>query len=105
MASDKHNPVAHKLLGRGHSLRSLAGIISDNELDDLSEHPARGVDIPNRHLGALLELLALPCVGSAQRPCNADQDVGPPGRSDDKGDDDACELSEQRTPHVALTPV
>ncbi len=58
MAGDERDTVAGHLIGDGHRLLRVAGIVADVEVELLAEHAARFVDVLDGHLAAILHLRA-----------------------------------------------
>ena len=58
MAGDQRDPGPGHLVGDRHCLLRIAGVVADIEIELLAEHAAGGVDVLDRHLGAVLHLRA-----------------------------------------------
>jgi hypothetical protein len=58
MAGDQRHAFRRHLVGDRDRLLRIAGIVADIEIELLAEHAARGVDILDGKLGAVLHLRA-----------------------------------------------
>jgi hypothetical protein len=77
MPGDEDNAVAYEFLGDGHRLVRIARVVGERQFNSLSKDTAVGVDIGDRHLGALLDLLTAEDVLSGKRTCGRYQNLGP----------------------------
>ena len=76
VAVDEHDALGGELVGDGHRLLRVAGVVGDGEREWLAVHTALGVDVLDRQLGPALHLLAERGVLAGDRPGNGDRDVG-----------------------------
>jgi hypothetical protein len=74
MSGDEHHLLSHHFVCRRNRLLGIAGIVRDNEVELFAEHPAFGVDVGNRHLGAARHLLAESGIRAGDRPDHRDRD-------------------------------
>ena len=58
MPGHEHHALVHHLIGHGHGLLRVAGVVAKFQPQLLPQHAAGGVDIRDGHLGARLHLLA-----------------------------------------------
>src|SRR5262245_17306797 len=56
MSSDEHHIALGHLVGDGHRLLRVAGIVADREVELLAEHSARSVDVFDSQFAAVLHL-------------------------------------------------
>jgi hypothetical protein len=54
---DESHAIAGELVGHGHGLLRVTGVVADVELELLAKDAAGGVDVGHGHLGAALHLL------------------------------------------------
>jgi hypothetical protein len=81
MAIDEFDVVVGHLVGDVEGLLGVAGVVADRELELAAQHPALGVDILHRHLGAALHLLAEGGVLPGDRPDHRHVEVVRPNRA------------------------
>jgi hypothetical protein len=62
MAGDQRHVVAGHLVGDGHRLFRVAGVVADLEIELLAEHAARGIDVFDGQPAAILHLRAERCI-------------------------------------------
>ena len=77
MSGDEDDAVADQLVGDRHGLSGVTGVVGERQFDSLSKDAAPCVDIGDRHLGALLDLLTAEDVLSGKRTGGRDQNLGP----------------------------
>ena len=56
MSNDEHRIALDHLVGDGHRLLRVAGIVADQEVEFLAEHSARSVDVFDGQFAAVLHL-------------------------------------------------
>jgi hypothetical protein len=76
VAGDEDDLVVDELVGDGHGLLRVAGVVADLEDELLAVDAALGVDVLHRHLGAALHLLAEDGVLAGHRAGGRDHHVG-----------------------------
>ena len=57
MAGDERHALSGHLIGDRHRLLRVAGVVAHIEVERLAQHAARGVDVRDSELGAVLHLL------------------------------------------------
>ena len=77
MPGDEYNAVADQLVGDRYGLSRVTGVVGKRQKNPLPEDAAVGIDIGDRHLGALLDLLTAEDVLSGKRTGGRDQNLGP----------------------------
>jgi hypothetical protein len=84
MVDDEHQWPCMKMIflltivvGDRHCLLRIAGVVADFQLQLLSDDAALGVDVGDRHLGALADLVAGRGVLTGHRAGDGDQMLGP----------------------------
>jgi hypothetical protein len=85
MADDEFHAVADKLVGHRHAFLRVGAVVTDVELDLLSENAAGGVDILDRLLDAVLELRAEGGAAAGERAADAELDLRRSGVGGGKG--------------------
>jgi hypothetical protein len=99
VACDENDPVADQLAGECDRLIGIAGVVTHDQLDALAEHPALGVEIFDRQLGAALVLLAEPRIGPGHVAGDADADLGLRGLSRKASDQDHADSEQSGSDH------
>ena len=97
MPGDKDDLLADNVVGRGDRLLWIARVVRDNQIKLFAEHPALGVDVGDRHLGAALHLLAKRGIRAGDRPDHRDRDVlriGDAGTEGKSADATECRSNE-----------
>jgi hypothetical protein len=69
--------LVHHLVGDGDGLFRIAGVVADFELQFLAEHATLGVDVGDRHFGALADLVTRRGVLTGHRAGDGHQMIGP----------------------------
>ena len=75
MPGDKDDLFPDYVVGCRHRLFRIASVIGDDQVEFLAEHPALGVDVGDRHLGAPLHLLAERGIRACDRPDHRNRHV------------------------------
>ena len=57
MSGDKRYLLADDIVRCGHCLLGIASIVGDNQIELFAEYSAFGIDVGNRHFGAVRHLL------------------------------------------------
>ena len=76
MAGHELDALRHHLVGNGHGLLRIAGIVADFKHELLAIDAAGGVDIGHCHFGAVLHLLAEGRILAGDRAGHGDRDIG-----------------------------
>src|SRR3546814_3989562 len=80
---DEHDALVGELVGDGHRLLRVAGVVADLQYELLPENPAGRVDVGDRHLGAGPHLRAETRILTGHRTGRGDHDIGPCRRSEE----------------------
>ena len=75
MPGDKNDLLPDHVVGRRDRLFRIARVVRDDQVEFLAEHPALGVDVGDRHLGAALHLLAERGIRAGERADHGDRDI------------------------------
>ena len=75
MTGDKNHLFPDHVIGRRHRLLRVASVVGDDQFEFLAEHPALGIDVGDRHLGAALHLFANRGIRAGDRPDHRYRDV------------------------------
>ena len=76
MAGHERHALRGELVGHGHGLLRITGIVADRKLQHLAIHAAGGVDVGNGLLGARAQLLTEAGVLAGHGAGDADRDLG-----------------------------
>jgi oligoribonuclease (3'-5' exoribonuclease) len=63
------------VVGHRHRLLRIAGVVTDLQLQLLSEDAALGIDVGDRHFGTLADLVAGGCILTGHRAGDGDDDA------------------------------
>jgi len=100
---DEGNPHTRHFLGNRHCLLWIAGVVADLQLELLAEHAAPCIDVGDREIGAVLELLAEARLRSGHRPDDSNTDIlGHRGAGQCQAGAKRKEISWQRKRHHIL---
>jgi len=76
VAGHEDHALVHEIIGDGHGLLRVAGIVADFELQLFAVHAAGGVDIGNRLFGTPAHLFAESRILTGHRASGGDDDIG-----------------------------
>ena len=103
MTGDEHDAIAHEFLGDSHGLLWIACVVGQDQFDPLPENTTSFIDVGDRHLRAMLNLLAPEDVLSGKGPGSGDQNLGPcAGRSGQRRNDGREQQNFQVAQHQSL---
>ena len=74
MPGHEYHTFGNQLVGNGHRLFRIAGIVADDQLDFLAQNAACGIDVLDRHFAAALELFAEGSILAGDRADGGDLD-------------------------------
>ncbi len=103
---NEDDTVIGQIVGYGHRLFRVAGVIANNHPDRLAEDATRSVDVVHRHFGAAHILLAEPGILPGHWTSRRDQDIGSSRRRTESRDRDTGEENcRSEDHHFALSPM
>ena len=105
MPGDELTPAARELVGDRDRLLRVAGVVADLQHQLLAEHAALGVDVGDRQLRAILQLLAEGGVLSGNRSDHGDRDglvFFPAAAAGERGDSGQCHQQPGNSLHGRL---